>query len=99
MAVDNPRVRARRELEELGLSMESASYIVDDRPPGGWDALATKHDLESLALATKAELEKLRTELHKELRAQTWQLAKLVAGAQGIVVVAIAAIGVVLRFA
>jgi len=37
--------------------------------------------------------------LHKELRAQTGQLAKLVAGAQGIVVVVIAAVGVVLRFA
>jgi hypothetical protein len=52
---------------------------------------------------TKDELEKLelrlRTELHQELRGQTWQLAKLVAGAQGVVVVAIAAIGVVLRFA
>jgi hypothetical protein len=101
MAADNPRVRARRELEELGLSMESASYIVDDRPPGGWEALVTKDDLAAATanVATKEELEKLRTELHTELRAQTWHLAKLVAGAQGIVVVAIAAIGAVLRFA
>lgn len=101
MAVDNPRTRARRELEELGLSMETASYLVDDRPPGGWDSFATKDDLaRALApLATREEVDKLRAELHKELRAQTWQLAKLVAGAQGIVVVVIAAVGVVLRFA
>jgi hypothetical protein len=88
MAVDDLRFRARRELEGLGLSMESASYLLDDQPPGGWDSLATK-----------ADLAELRAEFHKELRGQTWQLAKLVAGAQGLVVVAIAAIGVVLRFA
>jgi len=35
MAVDNPRFRARHELEELGMSAESASYLVDDRPPRG----------------------------------------------------------------
>jgi hypothetical protein len=92
MAVDDIKLRVRRELEELGLSMESASYVA-----GGWESLLTKDDL--AGLATREELEKLRAELHKELRAQTWQLAKLVAGAQGLVVIAIAAIGVVLRFA
>ena len=114
MAVDNPRVRARRELEELGSrrrrlcrppkagggacagdqwrSMESASYLVDDQPPGGWGSFATKDDLRVLAAELRAEME-------RGFKQQTWQLAKLVAGAQGIVVVVIAAVGVVLRFA
>lgn len=67
MAIDHPQVRARRELEELGLSMESASYLVDDRPPGGWDSLVTKDQL-------RAEMAELRAELQRELRAQTWRL-------------------------
>lgn len=68
MAVDNPRFRARRELEELGMSAESASYLVDDRPPGGWESLVTKD-------ALRAEMAELRAELQRELRAQTWRLA------------------------
>lgn len=47
--------------------MDAASYLVDDRPPGGWDSLVTKDLL-------RAEMADLRTELHKELRAQTWRL-------------------------
>lgn len=61
-------------------------------PPFGWHEIVTERDLEKLGL-------RLEARLHRELRGQTWQLAKLVAGAQGVVVVAIAAIGVVLRFA
>ena len=68
MAVDNPRIQARRELEELGLSMESAAYLVDDRPPAGWDSLVTKDEL-------RAEMAELRAELQRELRVQTWRLA------------------------
>jgi hypothetical protein len=90
MAIDEVLTRLRRDLEE-SYGVDAAAYLMD-RPRGGWDSLATKDELEKLEL-------RLRTELHQELRAQTWQLAKLVAGAQGVVVVAIAAIGVVLRFA
>jgi hypothetical protein len=68
MTVDDARLRARRELEEIGLSMESASYLLDDQPPGGWDSLVTKEEL-------RAEMAGLRAELHQELRAQTWRLA------------------------
>lgn len=68
MAVDNPRFRARHELEELGMSAESASYLVDDRPPGGWESLVTKNEL-------RVEMAELRAELQRELRAQTWRLA------------------------
>lgn len=90
MAIGEVLVALRRELEEVH-GVEAAAYLMD-RPQGGWDSLVTKDEL-------RAELAELRIELHKELRAQTWQLAKLVAGAQGIVVVAIAAIGAILRFA
>ena len=83
--------------------MESASYLVDDQPPGGWQSFATKDDLRVLAAELRTEMAELRgdlrSELERGLKKQTWQLAKLVAGAQGIVVVVIAAVGVVLRFA
>ena len=90
MAIDEVLVALRRELEEAH-GVEAAAYLMD-RPRGGWDSLVTKDEL-------RAEFAELRVEFHKDLRAQTWQLAKLVAGAQGIVVVAIAAIGAMLRFA
>lgn len=90
MAIDEVLTALRRELEEVH-GVEAAAYLMD-RPRGGWDSLVTKDEL-------RAELAELRIEFHKDLRAQTWQLAKLVAGAQGIVVVAIAAIGAMLRFA
>jgi hypothetical protein len=90
MAVGEMLVALRREPEEAH-GAEAAAYLMD-RPQGGWDSLVTKDEL-------RTQVAELRVELHKELRAQTWQLAKLVAGAQGIVVIAIAAIGVMLRFA
>lgn len=94
MAIDEVLTRLRRDLEEQ-YGVDAAGYLMD-RPRGGWDSLVTKDVLAS-------EIEKLdlkfEKRLHEELRAQTWHLAKLVAGAQGVVVVAIAAIGLVLRFA
>ena len=77
MAVEEARIRARRELEEVGLSMESASYLVDERPSGGWDSLVTRDQL-------RAEMAELRTELQRELRAQTWRIAGLVLVAFGV---------------
>lgn len=97
MAVDELLARLRRDLEET-YGVDGAAFLMD-RPRGGWDSLVTKDELETLEHKIRAEIAGVRTELHQELRAQTWQLAKLVTGAQGIVVVAIAAIGVVLRFA
>jgi hypothetical protein len=68
MVVEDVRVRARRELEQAGISVESASFIVGDRPSGGWDALATKEDLVRFAtkedlvrFATKEDLERFAT--------------------------------------
>lgn len=85
MVVDDVRFRTRRELEEAGLSMEAAAYLVDDRPPGGWDSLVTKDVL-------RAELAELRSELKDSMTRQTWRLATLVVAAQGVVVAAIAVI-------
>ena len=54
MAEDHPRVHLRAELEESGMTRESAADLVD-----GWSTLLTKDDL--AALATNEEL---RTEFH-----------------------------------
>lgn len=85
MAVDDIRLRTRRELERAGLSMESAAYLVDERPTGGWDALVTKD-------ALRAEMSELGRQLHDEISRATWRLAMLVVAAQAVVVAAIAAI-------
>jgi hypothetical protein len=101
MAIDEVLTRLRRELEDT-YGIDAAAYLMD-RPQSGWDSLATKDDLQRLEVTLRSDLEKvelrMQRQLHEELRGQTWQLAKLVAGAQGVVVVAIAAIGIVLRFA
>lgn len=97
MAIDDLRVRARRELEGAGLSMEAAAYLVDDRPPGGWDALVTKDLLRAELAEVRAEMAALRSDvtvsIERQLRAQTWRLATLVVAAQAVVVAAITAIG------
>jgi hypothetical protein len=74
MALDNPRVRARSELEELGLSRESASYLVDDRPSGGWDSLVTHDQLRAELAGVRVEIANLASELRKEMRDQSWRL-------------------------
>jgi DNA-binding IclR family transcriptional regulator len=94
MAIDEVLTRLRRDLEAT-YGVDAATYLMD-RPRGGWDSLVTKDELESELEKLELRLEK---RLHEELRQQTWQLAKLVAGAQGVVVAAVAAIGIVLRFA
>ncbi len=94
MAIDEVLTALRRELEEVH-GVEAAAYLMD-RPYGGWDSLMTTDEFHAEMKVFRVEMQ---AELQQELRAQTWQLAKLVAGAQGIVVVAIAAIGAMLRFA
>ncbi len=73
MAVDDPRVRVRSELEQVGLSMESASWIVDDRPPGGWGDLVTREHLHF-------ELAALRAEFRTELQIQIGSVRDEIAG-------------------
>jgi uncharacterized protein (DUF3084 family) len=60
MAVEDLRLQARQELEGIGVSPESASFLVHDRPPGGWESLVTSDQL-------RAEIAGLRTELHDEV--------------------------------
>ena len=89
MVVDDVRFQARRELEAAGLSVETAAYLVEDRPPGGWDSLVTKDYL-------RAQLAELRDELRSEFKdaitSQTRWLVGAVFLAQGVVVAAIAQI-------
>jgi hypothetical protein len=100
MAVDNPRVRARRELEELGLSMESALYLVDDRPPGGWDSLVTKDELRAEMAEIRTEIANLASELRKEMRDQTrWLTGVLLVCITIVSTIAGGVAGAVVRFA
>jgi hypothetical protein len=101
-----PDERSRLEVvqalsEKLG--PEVAAALMECVPPFSWMEITTKHDLAQLEVRMGLRFENLglgfEKQLHEELRTQTWRLAKLVVGAQGIVVVVIAAIGLVLRFA
>ncbi|MFO7591943.1 MAG: hypothetical protein R6X23_13805 [Acidimicrobiia bacterium] len=82
MALDDARTTVRRELEQLGLSMESASWIVDDRPPGGWGNVVTREhlhlELGALRGELRTEMADLRTEmadLRTDLRTEMAGLA------------------------
>jgi hypothetical protein len=71
MTVDDARLRARNELEELGMSAESARYLADDRPPGGWGSLVTRDELRADLAEVRVEIANLASELRKEMRDQT----------------------------
>jgi hypothetical protein len=85
MAVEDSRLRARRELEGIGLSMESASHLADDRPPGGWDSLVTKNALRAELAEIRVEIANLASELRKEMRDQTWRLTGGLLAGMGLV--------------
>lgn len=102
MAAGDVRLRARHELEQLGPSVESASFIVDDRPPGGWDSLVTHDHLRAELAELRAEVTELRadvrvemahlaSELRNEMRDQTRWLT-------GVLVVALTFVAGVARF-
>jgi hypothetical protein len=96
MVVDDVRFQARRELEAAGLSVESAAYLVEDRPPGGWDSIVTKDylraELAELRDELRGETASLRSEFKDALATQTrWFVGALLVS-QGVVVAAIAAI-------
>lgn len=63
MAVEEARVRLRRQLEDT-FGVEEASILMD-RPPGGWNDLVTNQTLDLKFDALRYEL---RTEMH-DLRA------------------------------
>lgn len=99
MAAGDVRQRARHELEQLGLSVESAAYLVDDRPPGGWDSLVTLDDLRVETSSLRVEMAALRAEIHSEIREQTRWFATIVIGAMSVSIAASAVMGAALRFA
>jgi hypothetical protein len=77
MGVDEVRMRLRRQLEET-YGMEGASQLLDDRPPGGWQAVVTRDylDLRLDALESRlhAEIVESRAEIDRRFRTQTWFL-------------------------
>jgi hypothetical protein len=82
MAVEDLRLQARQELEGIGVSPESASFLVHDRPSGGWESLVTgdqlRADLADLRSGLRGEIADLRTETREEfgkLRAEMSNLA------------------------
>lgn len=66
--------RSRHELylklEEV-LGPESASTLMEMLPPAGWADVATKRDLEALAVLTKRDIDHLGATLRAEFANQT----------------------------
>lgn len=63
MSIDEQsRHRLFTRLEEV-LGGEEATTLMDHLPPVGWADVATKRDLDHLAVATKGDLEHLRVSL------------------------------------
>ena len=78
MAVDEARLRLRRELEEA-FGAEEASILLD-RPPGGWCDLVTQPMLAREMDALRAELRGEMAELRGGIRTD---MAELRASADG----------------
>jgi hypothetical protein len=57
MAVEEQRFRIRRSIEER-LGVEEAAYLIEGRPPGGWDALITKEYLDLRLEAFEGRIQK-----------------------------------------
>jgi len=76
MTTEDVRVRLRTKLE-AAFGAEEASVLMD-RPPGGWSDLVTNQMLDAKLSALEARLTAhtadLGSELHKEMRDQTWRL-------------------------
>ena len=97
MAVEEARVRLRRQLEDA-FGVEEASILMD-RPPGGWSDLVTNQTLDlkidALRSDLRTEMSELRSELTVEmanlsgsvdrrLRAQTWMMMSTMIAAVGL---------------
>ena len=87
MAVEEQRFRIRRSIEEK-LGVEEAAYLIEGRPPGGWDALITKEyfdlKLEALEERMGRRMADLSSGVDRRLRAQTWITASLLISGIGI---------------
>lgn len=73
MAVDEQRLRIRKSLEEK-LGVEEAAYLIEGRPPGGWDALVTKDYLDTRFAASKEYFDLRLEALEERTRAQLNQV-------------------------
>jgi len=97
MAVEEARIRLRRQLEDT-FGVEEASILMD-RPPGGWNDLVTNQTLDlkidALRYELRTELHDLRADLRVEmsqlsasvdrrLRAQTWMMMSTMIAAVGL---------------
>ena len=75
MAIDEQRLRIRRSIEEK-LGVEEAAYLIEGRPPGGWEDLVTKEyldlRLEALEERLGRRMAELSSSVDRRLRAQTW---------------------------
>jgi hypothetical protein len=103
MVIDDIRTRTRAELERAGLSVDAASYLVDDRPPGGWDSLVTRDQLRAeladVRFEISQQLSQLGTELREEMREMTRWVATTIIAALSASIVVTAIIGAALRLA
>jgi hypothetical protein len=76
MAVEDVRVRLRRQLEDT-FGVEEASILMD-RPPGGWSDLVThqtlKLEMDVLRAEMRTEMAELSASVDRRLRAQTWMM-------------------------
>ena len=86
MAVEEARVRLRRQLEDA-FGVEEASILMD-RPPGGWSDLVTNQTLDlkidALRSDLRAEMSELSASVDRRLRAQTWMMMSTMIAAVGL---------------
>jgi hypothetical protein len=66
MAVEDVRVRLRRQLEDA-FGVEEASILMD-RPPGGWSDLVTNQTLDLKIDALRSDIRTEMSELRSELK-------------------------------
>jgi len=78
MAVEEVRVRLRRQLEDM-FGAEEASILMD-RPPGGWNDLVTNQTLDLKIDALRSDLRSEMTALRGELRGEMVELRGEVRG-------------------
>jgi hypothetical protein len=97
MAIDEEsRHRLYTQLEET-LGPQEATSLMELLPPVGWADVATKRDLDQLAMQLRSEMSVLSAELRAEMsglraemksgfNAQTWGVATLLVALGGLVV-------------